>query len=240
MAESTTTTEAVGPEDVWAVRSRVSWGAILAGAVVAIGSYLLLTLLGSAIGLTVEGSVEDDTLWWTAVIWAVVVSALAMFIGGWVTSLCTAGETRREAVMYGVITWGVVLALILWLVASGVGAGVNAMMGMSSVGNATSNNTDWIAAARRAGVGDETIQQWRQSLQNAPAQSNEAAQDPAKREEVRDTAQKATWGALAGMVISLAASIGGALIGSGPNFGIFRVATLRSYAPTGGRYRPAH
>jgi ABC-type transport system involved in multi-copper enzyme maturation permease subunit len=230
----------VGIEDLVAVRSRISWGAILGGATVAIASYLLLTLLGSAIGLSVHESVDRETFGWSALIWAIVVSALAMFLGGWVTSLCTAGETKREAVMYGVITWGVVLALILWLVASGVGAGVNAMMGMAQVAATADANNNWMAAARQAGVSQETIDQWRQSIQNAPAQANQAAQDPANQEAVKDAAQKATWGALAGMVLSLAASIAGALTGAGPTFGIFRVAPARTYATAGGRYTTAH
>jgi ABC-type transport system involved in multi-copper enzyme maturation permease subunit len=235
-----TTNPVVGVEDLWAVRSRVSWGAILGGAAVAIASYLLLTLLGSAIGLSVQDSVDDETLGWGALAWAIVVSALALFLGGWVTSLCTAGETHREAVIYGVITWAVVLAMILWLVASGVGAGVNAMMGMAQVAAAAGDNNDWMAAARRAGVSQESIQQWRQSVQNAPAQANQAAQDPANREAAKDAAQKATWGAFAGMVISLAASIGGALLGAGPRFDIFRAPTVGTDATTGGRYRTAH
>jgi ABC-type transport system involved in multi-copper enzyme maturation permease subunit len=239
MAESTRV-ETIGREDLSGVRSRVSWGAILAGATIAIASYLLLTLLGSAIGLSVYDSVDDDTLGWVAVTWAIVASALALFLGGWVTSLCTAGETKREAVMYGVITWGVVLALVLWLVANGVGAGMDAMMGVAQVAASAPDNDEWVAAARRAGVSDETIRQWQQSLQNAPAQANQAAEDPATREAVRDTAQKATWGALAGMVLSLVASVGGALVGAGPNFGIFRVAVVRASAPASGRYTPAH
>ena len=142
--------------------------------------------------------------------------------------------------MYGVITWGVVLALILWLVASGVGAGVNAMMGMAQVGAAAGDNANWMAAARRAGVNQETIDQWQQSVQNAPAQANAAAQDPANQEAVKEAAQKATWGALAGMVISLAASICGALLGAGPRFGIFRAPPAGTYATAGRRYTTAH
>src|SRR4051794_24545073 len=39
--------------DLWAVLSRVSWEAITAGAMVALATYVVLTLLGLAVGLEV-------------------------------------------------------------------------------------------------------------------------------------------------------------------------------------------
>lgn len=208
--------ETVGVEDVYPVRSRISWGAILAGAVIAIATYLLLTMLGSAIGLSVEPSADDDVLGWGAIIWAVVASLLAMFIGGWITSLCTAGESKAEAAIYGFVTWGVTLGLLLWFIAVGIGAGVNTMMGLAET--AASADANWAAAARRAGIDPQTIDQWQKSLQNAPAQANQAVQDPANQEAARETAAAGSWIALAGMLLSLGAAIAGAVFGAGPAF----------------------
>ncbi len=52
-----------------------------------------------------------------------------MFFGGWATSRLAVGETKLEAVLYGVILWGVLFVGMLWLVS----AGVRSASGRSSV-----------------------------------------------------------------------------------------------------------
>ena len=84
MAENAT----LRAEDLVPVRSRVSWGAIFAGAVLALAVYLILTLLGGAIGLTVSDNVRTDTLKTGGAIWAILATAIALFVGGWVTTQC--------------------------------------------------------------------------------------------------------------------------------------------------------
>src|SRR4051812_28132784 len=73
-------------EDLVPVRSRISWGAILAGGVLALAVYLILTLLGGAIGLSVADSVRGSTLATGAAVWAIASIALALFAGGCVAS----------------------------------------------------------------------------------------------------------------------------------------------------------
>src|SRR5207244_3043031 len=78
----------VHAEDVFPVRSRVSWGAIFAGVFVALAISVLLNLLGAAIHLSVydwinaDPSQVNNTLWGVG-IWAVVASLIALFVGGW-------------------------------------------------------------------------------------------------------------------------------------------------------------
>jgi hypothetical protein len=213
MAENAT----LRAEDLVPVRSRVSWGAIVAGAVVALAVYLVLTLLGSAIGLTVSDTVRTDSLKPGGAIWAILATAIALFVGGWVTTQCTVGENKTEAVVHGVIMWGVVLAMLLWLMATGVRAGFNAMVGMANVGTAAARNTttgEWEAAARRSGVPQATINEWRQKAADAPAETRRAVEDPANQQ----AATQATWWTLLGTLLSMAAAVVGALVGAGPTF----------------------
>src|SRR5690349_4557248 len=119
----------VRAEDLLPVGSRVSWGAILAGAVVALAVYLVLTLLGSAVGLSVSDDVRSGTLGTGAAVWAILSTVVALFLGGWVTSQTTVGENKTEAIIHGVIMWGVVLFLMLWLVSTGLRTGFNALWG---------------------------------------------------------------------------------------------------------------
>ena len=52
----------VQPEDVIPVRSRISWGAIVAGSVLALSLYFLLALLGGAVGLSISDKVNSQSL----------------------------------------------------------------------------------------------------------------------------------------------------------------------------------
>ena len=101
-----TITEIKVPEPLISVQSRVSWGALLAGSVVAIAIYSLLTMLGIAVGFSVSDRLDADQLGTGAAVWAFVTLLIGMFFGGWVATRCTAGELRTEAILYGIIVWG--------------------------------------------------------------------------------------------------------------------------------------
>lgn len=208
-------------EDLMPVRSRVSWGAIFAGAVLALAAYLVLTLLGGAIGLTVSDNVRAENLQTGGAIWAILATAIALFLGGFVTSQCTVGENKTEAVVHGIIMWGLVFAMLLWLMAAGIRAGFNAMVGMANVGQTVARNTtaeDWEAAARRAGVPQTSLDDWRRRAADAPADARRALEDPANQQAASEAATRATWWTLLGTLLSMAAAVAGALFGAGPTF----------------------
>lgn len=245
MAEHVDTPE-VRMEDLVPVRSRIAWGAIFAGAVVALASYLILMLLGGALGLTIEDNVESDALAVGAVIWAIVATALALFLGGWLTTQCVVGENKTESITHGIIMWGVTLAMLMWLAGAGLRMGLSTMWGAAAFTETVAENTtteDWQAAALRAGVTQEQLNEWRQSAVDAPANIREAVQDPENQEAAMQYATEATWYTLLGTLLSMAAAIGGALLGAGPTFRLFRVpvVTTRTIheAPTRVRTRPA-
>src|SRR5215203_6350243 len=115
MAETTLPRE----EDLTSVGTRISWAAVLAGAVVAMAFSLVLTMLGGAIAMSINAAstttprIETVAGW--GLVWALLATGLSLFAGGWVTSQLTAGETKCEAMVHGVILWGTVFAIMLWL-----------------------------------------------------------------------------------------------------------------------------
>lgn len=211
------TTE-VRAEDLFPVRSRVSWGAIFAGAVVALALYVLLSLLGAAIGLSVSDQLRSDQLGSGAAIWAILTTFLALFLGGFVCSQCTAGENKAEAVLYGVIVWGVLFTSLLWFMAAGVRLGFNAMLGVSDAAVAnraagTITAADLERAGRQAGFTDEQIRQLSAAAPVQGADVRNLAADP----RTQQLASSAAWWAFGGTLLSMLAAIGGALVGSGPS-----------------------
>jgi hypothetical protein len=225
------TTAEVRAEDLFPVRSRVSWGAIFAGAVVALALYVLLSLLGAALGLSVSDQLRSDQLGSGAAIWAILTTLLALFIGGIVCSQCTAGENKFEAIMYGVIVWGVLFTSLLWFMAAGVRLGFNAMLGVNELAvtnraAGTITAADLERAGRQAGFTDEQI---RQLSAAAPLQADvrNLASDP----QTRQIATTAAWWGFGGTLLSMLAAIGGALVGSGPS-PLLRGITVRTARTT--------
>lgn len=198
----------VGVEDVAAVGSRIGWGAIFAGAVVAMAVYLVLTLLGTAIGLTVSNDVRSGTMGMGAAIWAIITTIVALFAGGWVTSQGTVGESKTEAVIYGIIMWGVFLFLMLWLVSVGMRTGFSAMWGAATFASASTTG---------GAVGDTVSQD------PALIEGEQAGQASANQTSAAEYAAAATWYTLLGTLLSMAAAIGGALVGAGPSFRLLTV-----------------
>jgi hypothetical protein len=217
-----TNDNAVHAEDILPVRSRISWGAIAAGSVLALALYFLLTLLGGAIGLSVSGNVSDQSLGIGAAAWAIITTAGCLFLGGFLASQFTAGENKVEGTMYGLLVWAVVFAGLLWLMASGVRAGFNAMVGMATPAANANVNTNWEEVARRNGATDADIER----VKNAPESVRNAINNPTNQVIAAENATRAAWYSFLGTLVSMIAAGLGGMIGSGPTFRLFTVRTV--------------
>jgi hypothetical protein len=228
MADTTTTREVHDyAPDLLGVRSRVSWSAIFAGALIALSCYLVLTLLFAAIGISMtETGVRGNAIGYGVLIAMILTLIVSLFIGGWVASQLTAGETRQEAVIYGFLTWAAVTGITLFLVASGARAGYFAVVGGSVVAdNSAARATSWEELARQSGVSEQQIASAKASMD--PARARAEINDPANQERAREAAIAASWTALVGTMLSMAAAVCGALTGRGMAFRLFPVAVAR-------------
>jgi hypothetical protein len=92
--------------------SRISWGAIFAGTVVAFVVQVLFTLLGLAIGLTIVEPMTGQAPWEGvgigAGIWWVVTALISLFLGGWTAGRLSGMPLRQDAMLHGVVVWGLV------------------------------------------------------------------------------------------------------------------------------------
>jgi hypothetical protein len=216
--------------DLMGVKSRVSWGAIVGGAVIAVACYLALTLLLGAIGVTLtETNVRANTIAIGVLVAMVIAIVLSLFLGGWVSAQLTAGENRQEAVIYGLLTWATFMALALWMVGMGVRAGYFAVVGGSMVVQNNERIPAWEELARQAGASEATITAAKNSVD--PARVRAAANDPANQERAREAAIAASWTALVATMLSMAAAVGGALVGRGTAFRLFPHVVVRTEAP---------
>jgi hypothetical protein len=164
---------------------RVSWGGIFGGVLVALGVLLLLAALGAAIGAsaTRPGGAGPGAL--GAGIWAGASLLIALFIGGMVATRIGAIFDPTTGVFEGVLVWVVSVLLVAYLAASGVGVLVG---GASEIlGNAGQAVGDMVERA------------------NGALQRNAA--------ELAPRAGTAAWISFGALVVSLLASVLGAMAG---------------------------
>ena len=215
----------VQAEDVIPVRSRISWAAVVAGSLLALATFFLLNLLGSAIGLSINDNVTGRSLAIGAVVWAVLATSAALFLGGFIASQLTTGENKVEGILYGLLTWGLVFGMLMFLAAQASRAGLTAMVGMANTANSTAaaNGTTWEELARNSGVPQNEIDRMRSTVPNATARANDAANNPETRQQIADNATKAAWYSFLGTLISMIAAALGGYIGAGPTLRLFTV-----------------
>ena len=107
-----------------ALARRISWGAILAGAITALALVLLLNLLGVAVGAMLidpaaaEAGPSVGTLGIGAAAWAIISLLVAIFAGGWVAGRLAGAPEPTDGMIHGWLTWGFCTLLALFIATS--------------------------------------------------------------------------------------------------------------------------
>ncbi|MET0359456.1 MAG: hypothetical protein ABW055_08460 [Pararhizobium sp.] len=149
-------------------KSAVSWGAIFAGAVAASALTLLLTLLGSGLGLSLASPFGGDgpsvtTFAVSAAVWLIIVQWLSSAFGGYMTGRLRtkwSGIHNDEAFFrdtaHGILAWAiatlVAAGLLGSVVSSTIGTGVQAAASLTGTAVATTAG----AAATSDSAGNAT------------------------------------------------------------------------------------
>jgi hypothetical protein len=118
MADINVTEGALGRDEVWERTGfRLSWGAIWAGFVVATVLQVVLSLFGVAVGFF--GWNPGDplaSLGTGAIIWAIIVGIISLFIGGLTNGRLAGILTRGDGAVHGVVMWALSTLLAVWIV----------------------------------------------------------------------------------------------------------------------------
>ena len=142
-ADTTLHTPAVLP-----LTKRISWGAVLAGAVLALVIQLSLSLLGLGIGLgTIDPLTEQNPMAGIgtgAAIWWVLTTLLSLFLGAGVAARLAGMPRATDSLLHGLLTWSVVTLLTFYLLTSAVGRLIGGVTGIA--GRALSGIGSGVAA----------------------------------------------------------------------------------------------
>lgn len=115
----------VGPHPSPAMTG-VRWGAVFAGTLVAAGAWILLHLLGMAVGLSAIDPHEPGTLRSVGIgtgVWSLIAPAIALFLGGLATGWLTGPASRAARAIHGTVVWSlttVVSITLLWMTFSAI------------------------------------------------------------------------------------------------------------------------
>ncbi|RYY21560.1 MAG: hypothetical protein EOO36_00440 [Cytophagaceae bacterium] len=126
----------------------MSWGAIFAGALLAIVLQLALSLLGLGIGLgTIDPLTEQNPMAGIGVgaaIWWVLTMLGSLYLGATVASRLAGMPRPTDGVLHGLLTWAVVTMLTFYLLTTAVGRIIGGVTGVA--GRALSGMGSGIAA----------------------------------------------------------------------------------------------
>jgi hypothetical protein len=128
---------------------RVSWAAVFAGVILALGLQLLLSLLGAGIGMSTVDPIQRETpsattFGLSAGIWWAISSLVALYIGGWVAGHLAGIPRRVDGVLHGLMTWGLSTLLIFYLLGTAIGSIIGGVFNVA--GGVASTAAQGIAA----------------------------------------------------------------------------------------------
>lgn len=141
---------------------RISWGAILAGVVVALVLELALGLLGLGIGLGVINPATEQApfagVGIGAGIWFALTTLIALFAGGWVAGRMAGFPRSATGLLHGMVMWGLVTLLTFYFMTTTIGMLVSGVAGV--IGRGLS-----LVASGIQAVAPQAMQQGQQALQ---------------------------------------------------------------------------
>ncbi len=153
------------------IHRRISWAAIFGGVILAVVVQLLLSTLGAGIGFGTVGvnagtTPDASSLGLGAGIWWVVSSCIALGFGGFAAAWMAGIEVRMDGVMHGLITWGLVSLLAIYVLGSAASGVVRG--GLSAAGSVASAAGSGISDVAKpltqaAGVSPDMVQQQAQA-----------------------------------------------------------------------------
>ncbi|MBX3159260.1 MAG: hypothetical protein KF773_25045 [Deltaproteobacteria bacterium] len=99
------------------------WGAIFGGAVLALGLWMMLQVLGTGLGLATVDAANAGSLRGAGIgtgIWSLLAPLIAMFVGGILAGRLAGTRERGVGAWHGAVMWGLTTLIGLYLILSAV------------------------------------------------------------------------------------------------------------------------
>ncbi len=170
---------------------KLSWSAILGGAFVALGVWILLYSLGLALGLSSVDPQDPGSARSAGIgtgIWSLIAPLIALFVGGYVASRTAGVVDKQGGALHGAVLWGLttLAGTILMGMALSSLMGAVFSVGKSAAGAAGS------AVVGAASQGDNAAQAFGLNADDALAPINQRLRQEGKPAITADQLQAAT------------------------------------------------
>src|SRR5258707_13351749 len=113
---------------------RVSWGAIFAGVILSLIVYLVLSVLGTAIGATLLSPLSQPdpmrAFGFGSGVWMIVTTVVAVFTGSYLAGRCA----PVLGWLHGLLAWAVMILFVVYGMASLVGGAVSVAGNVATAG----------------------------------------------------------------------------------------------------------
>lgn len=118
-----------------APHKRISWGAVFAGALLALVTQLGLSLLGAGIGLSTIDPLQEQNpmngIGTGAIIWYALSTLVALYVGGIVAGRLAGAPRRVDGLLHGLLSWGLVTLFTFYLLTTAVGRIISGVGGVA-------------------------------------------------------------------------------------------------------------
>jgi MFS family permease len=183
---------------------RISWGAVIAGVILSLIVYLIMSVLGTAIGASLLAPMSQPNpgrvFGFGSGVWVIVTTVLAVFVGSYFAGRCA----PVLGWLHGLLAWAVMTLLLLYGMTSIIGGAVsvagNVAVATANVGAAASGQGNQVTGS----LADSAKQQAQAVLDGAASAtaSVDAQQDAmqAAHTAARGIA-RATWYSFAALLV---------------------------------------
>lgn len=158
------------PEGGPTLPSRISWGAVLAGGVIAAAIAATLNIVGVAIGATTVDTVGRATpnatsLGVGAVLWMVIANTLALGVGGYTAARLSGSADGMDGALHGLAVWAIAFLVSATLLGNLVAGGLStAASTVSSVAGSAASGVGSAVSAVAGQVSPEAMLQRAQDM----------------------------------------------------------------------------
>ncbi len=173
------------PAHTQAHHAHISWGAIFAGAVMALVSQLAFSLLGLGVGASAANPYSDNPvggLGLGAAVWTLLSVLISLFTGGYVAGRLAGMQRKQDSMLHGLVTFGLTSLLGFYLLTSGLGSligGAGSLVSsvVKQAGQAVSSASPGLMDAAKSKLADSGI-----STDDIQGQINQLLQQTGKPE----------------------------------------------------------
>jgi hypothetical protein len=185
---------------------RVSWGSVITGVILSLIVYLILTVLGTAIGMSAFAPLSRynplEGYGFSSGAYLIVMTVIAVFTGSYFAGRCA----PVLGWLHGLLAWAVMILLMIYGATSLFGTAVSAAGNVASTGAAIG------ATSANGGTGAAMVSSLTSRVQGALASAAEEASSPQAQADARQTADTAARNVARASWFSFAALIVGAII----------------------------